>query len=173
MKKLVTILMVVAIIMASPFSTFASENGNKLVTASEGTTYTYFEDGSYLLTTLTVESDANFSTSSGTRVLDPFNVTATQTGSYYDSVGDLNWEVTLTAVFYVDPADYAECTSSDLTSVIYKSKWSMSNVDERCVTNNAYGACDMKCRFLGIVTQTVIVEITLTCDKYGNVKVPS
>ncbi len=169
MKKTIVFLLLLSILVAMPINVLAAAPLNS---SSDNASYQYFEDGSYTVTTLTLTVIDDGVTTCGAEP-ESYNLQAKQDVSYHDANNNLDWVVTITAVFLVCPACAVSgmCQSSELSANIYDTSWGMYNVDERCMSNNAYGACSMKDKFLGITTMTVNVEFTLTCDRYGNVTV--
>lgn len=169
MKKLCVLLCLVFISsMMLPCTSFASSASVE----DSNTVYYYLDDGSYIVSTLYVEIINN----DGISLLDtvePYYLRAQRYATCHDKNDELDWTVTLTGVFYVDPAggESGMCESSELSAEIYDTSWGMYDVDERCMANNAYGACNMKDKFLGITTHTVSLEMILTCDRYGNITV--
>lgn len=166
MKKLVLVLVIVAVLFASPFHTFAAEEQVVSAASSDNVEYTYFEDGSYMVTVLTVEDVQ----ASNTRAGDSYTISAKKYTKYYDTSDNLDWTVTLKGSFFVQSGnpDSGNCLSAELTFDINDSAWGKYDVDVRPITNNAYGFCLMKCKVLFVTIQTVEVTLTIGCDSQGN-----
>lgn len=170
MKKILTLFLIFSFLFSMPMNVFAAEQSSLEVLSSE---YTYFEDGSYIVTTLVVER-IELDTSNGVRSdSESYILKGHRYANGYDSNDELDWVVTLTGEFLVCPTCpmSGQCQSSKLSAVFYDTSWGMYDVDERCMSNNAYGACSMKDKFLGITTKIVELEMILTCDRYGNLSV--
>ena len=170
MKKIFVLILVLSVLCASPFSVSAK------TALSDGDSFskcTYYDDGSYVITTLTVErielTDSNLARSDE----ESYVLRARSRALGYDSSDELDWVVTLIGDFLVCPTCSlsGQCQSSTLSAEIYDSSWGMYDVDERCMSNNAYGACSMKDKFLGITMKIVDLELIITCDRYGNLSV--
>ena len=168
MKKIILFVVLVSILITVPANVFAAQPIRVMDSDAQ---YQFFDDGSYLVTTLDVVILDEIST----RGAEPesYNLQAKQSVEYYDAYNNLDWVVTITAIFLVCPtcAQSGMCQSSELSAKIYDTSWGMYDVDERCLSNNAYATCNMKDKILGITTMTVNVEFTLTCDRYGNISV--
>lgn len=172
MKKIITMLLIMMILCASPFNVFASNVGsNEAVSEDVFSERIDLEDGGYIIRTLTVERVTDTTTTRSDS--ESYIVRAQSNASGYDSDDELDWVVTLTGEFLVCPTCpmSGQCQSSKLTAVYYDTSWGMYDVDERCMSNNAYGACSMKDKFLGITTKIVDLEMYLTCDRYGNITI--
>lgn len=151
MKKVISILAIISIVIALPLSVFASEG----TTSSDENTYiTYLDDGSYYITTVT-ESMAR-STKSGTK-----------TTTYYNSSDEALWKVTLKGSFTYTGTT-STCTSASHSVTIYNNAWYIYSQNSYASGNQAIANVVMKKKLLGIVTSTKNVNLTITCDKNGN-----
>lgn len=169
MKKIVSCLLVFCMLFSMSATVFYASDAENL---TNDAIYQYFEDGSYTVTTLSVDIiDDGISLCDAEP--ESYLLQAKQHVTYHDGNDNKDWVVTITAVFLVCPAcaQSGMCQSSDLSAEIFDTSWGMYNVDERCMSNNAYGACSMKNKIFGITTKTVNIELILTCDRYGNVTV--
>ena len=174
MKRIFIFVLVLAVLCVSPLYSTASNvvstenNFNEIFIERIN-----FDDGSYIITTLVVENDVSDNANSTRSDSESYIKRAQRYAKGYDSNDELDWIVTLTGEFLVCPTCpmSGQCQSSKLTAVYYDTSWGMYDVDERCMSNNAYGACSMKDKFLGITTKIVDLEMVLTCDRYGNITI--
>ena len=164
---------------------------------SQGTEY--FDDGSYIVVTYVkpnVESDnddiegewedifaeeESESTSFFNRLIKWFKdifsklfakqsvVTKTKYCNYFDSNGKLLWSVCLKGTFSYNHRK-ALCVSSDITYEIRDSDWKMISYDSSEENNTAKGEFSIRQYKLGVPLKLIEKELTLTCDKDGNVK---
>lgn len=166
MKKIAFLLMFV-FLFSSPFYVSANDVFEYSSSAEE---VVYFSDGSYMVTYIELDDDG-LDSSNQARATGNYEVGGTKAVEYYDTADNLDWKVKVAGVFLIVPSNSLQsgmCQSSDLTYNIYDSSWHIYNIVEQVITNNACGRCTMKSKFLGITTQTVNVEINLTCDYEGN-----
>lgn len=133
-------------------------------TADEGQAQViYFEDGSYLTISPAVVVEENSNTRAST-----LTKTGTKNATYTKSNGDLAWKYTLTATFSYVSGTSSTCTSASYTKNIYDTSWEFSNGSATKNGNKATGKGTFKDKFLFVTTQTHNVDISLTCDTYGN-----
>ena len=133
-----------------PITAFASEDTSA---SNENTYTTYFDDGSYSVTTIT-ESLAR-STKSGSKAT-----------TNYDSSGKAMWKVTLNGSFTYNGSS-ATCTSASHSVTIYEDSWYVYSQNSYKSGNKAIAKVVMKKKLLGIVVETKEVNLTLACDKNG------
>ena len=123
----------------------------------------YLSDGSYIVTTLdvyVVECQAR-STS--------YQKVASKTKTNYDSNGNLIWKYTLTGTFTVNEGASAVCTYAAYSIAIENDEWSFSNGATSWEGNVGYGKGLFQKKFLFVTTQSVEIDISITCDAYGNI----
>ena len=60
------------------------------------------------------------------------------------------------------------CINSSYSTNIYKSTWSFSDGSSYYANNYARGLGIFKCKILFVTAQTVDIDVTLSCDVYGN-----
>lgn len=135
---------------AIPMSASASEEPTTIVSTE------YFEDGSYIVTTLTLPN-------SKTRSSKPASKTTT-----YNENGTALWSYTLSATFTYDGND-SKCTSVSDSYTIYDSNWYKYSGSCGKDGNYASGTIVMKKKVLGVNVKTVTKSLNLSCDKYGNI----
>ena len=145
---------VLAMVFAlSMFTIFASAE-----TTSEE--ITYFEDGSYIITT--IEESVEPITRS------TYSTSKTKGHVYYNASNVKQWEFRVTGVFTVNEGVSATATSATTSLTYYTDDWQYSNRTAYTSGNKAIGEITMKRYSNGSVVQTVNDKVTLTCDAYGN-----
>ena len=97
------------------------------------------------------------------------SVTKTKYCNYFDSNGKLLWSVCLKGTFSYNHRK-ALCVSSDITYEIRDSDWKMISYDSSEENNTAKGEFSIRQYKLGVPLKLIEKELTLTCDKEGNVK---
>ena len=158
MKRFLSLLLSVIMILSIGVVTVSAVD----TTAPESnTSIEYFEDGSYLVTTLAVDETA----SSGARA------TKTKSGyknnKYYSSDNRLLWTVTINGTFTYTGSK-ATCTSATTSSVVYDNDWKVTSATASKSSNKAIGNFTVKRYMLGIPTATKeVTDLTLTCSKTG------
>ena len=125
----------------------------------------YFDDGSRLVISPVYESkdDSSIKTAANT-------VTKSREVYCEDSNGNLEWKYTLTATFSYNYGVSSTCTSSSYTQTIYDDKWSFSDGSATRSGNTAYGKGHYVKKEWFVVIKNVDIDISLSCDIYGNVK---
>lgn len=128
-----------------------------------GTEIIYFDDGSYITITpvIVIDESANTRASAVSK-------TGSKVASYTDSDGNVDWKYTLTATFSYVSGSSSTCTSASYTKTIYDSSWEFSNGSATKSGNKATGKGTFKDKVLFVTMQTKDVNITITCDTYGN-----
>ena len=117
-------------------------------------TIEYFEDGSYLVTTIT-ESVSRASTKSGSK-----------TTTYHNSSNETQWTYKITGTFSYTGSS-ATCTAVSDSYTIVNDNWHMSSHSCSKSGNTASGTVTMKYKVLGITFDTVSDSLTLTCSSTG------
>lgn len=125
---------------------------------------TYLEDGSRIvISPVYGEDDISVTGAINT-------VTKSREAYCEDSAGNLEWKYILTATFSYDYGISSTCTNASYTQTIYDSKWSFSNGSAERSGNTAYGKGNYIKKELSLVLKSADIDISLTCDIYGNVK---
>lgn len=86
---------------------------------------------------------------------------------YYTSDDVLVWTVTVYGTFRYD-GTYTSCTYATCESATYGDGWSCSSKEAHTSGNNAVCNATMVRKVLGITVDTRNINLTLTCDKNGN-----
>lgn len=152
MKRTISLLLIlVAVLSFLPLGTANAEQN------SEQKEIIPLEDGAYI--EVTIESVATIA--SGT-------VTKNKNYTYYTSDGSVEWKITLTGTFIYNGTT-STCTASSCSVTIYNSNWYAVSKSTTKSGNTAYATVTMGLRYLGITVTKQTYNITLTCDKDGNV----
>lgn len=150
MKRLVVYFILTALLLSMlPFYGYANESGTVC-------NVVYFEDGSYMVRELFVVQTRASGTKTGSKV-----------ATYYTSDGTAEWKVTLTGTFSYTGTS-AACTASNASVTIYNSNWYTISRNANKSGNAAISSVTMGYKTLGITTNRETSNLTLTCDKNGN-----
>lgn len=149
-RRIIAFLLAVLIVMLLPLSVGALENS---ISSEE---VVWFEDGSSLVITI---QESN-SRASGTK-------TGTKQYTYRDSNGDLSWIAALTGTFTYTGTS-STCTSASINVTIYDSLWYNVSKSSSKSGNTATGTVTMGLKVLGVTVSKPTYNLTLTCDKDGN-----
>ena len=151
-KKISFFILAIIFCFSAPLSALAQS------TTVNNSEIQHFEDGSYLV----IQKETVISPfSSGTK-------TSSTTGYYYNGDNEQQCSVTLTATFSYTGSS-ARCTNADTSYRIYDSAWKVTETKVGKAGNKATGIFTVKKYWLGIITKTVPLTLTLTCDKNGNI----
>lgn len=151
MKKIFCLVLTIILLFSLSVSSSATSN----TVTDPVTLVEYFEDGSYLETTIITSNPTARSGIGGTKRL-----------TYKNSDGDVEWIANLTAEFTYTGSS-ATCTKSSITYSIENTKWKITSATATKSGNKATGNVTAKYYFLGINTKTVNKVITLTCSATG------
>ncbi|MBO5343433.1 MAG: hypothetical protein J6A57_03195 [Ruminococcus sp.] len=154
MKKNIFITMIMSI--AVFFNCFAlpasAVNEEKTISSS----VEYFDDGSCLVTTITEEiTNSRASTKTGNK-----------TTTYRDADGNALWAYKITGTFSYTGSS-SSCTAVSDSYAIYNDDWHMSSHSCSKSGNTAYGTVTMKRKFLGVTTDTITKNVSLSCSASG------
>lgn len=120
------------------------------------TTIEYFEDGSYAVITIIEELDNSRATvKSGSKVY-----------TYSGSNGETLWTYKITGTFSYTGST-STCTAVSDSYTISNDNWHMSSHSCSRSGNTANGTVTMKYKFLGITTDTVTKNLSLSCSASG------
>lgn len=153
MKKKIFISLVMTIaVLISCFSMPAYAAEEQIV----NTTIEYFEDGSYIVTTITEEANnSRASTKIGSKI-----------STYNNSDGETFWTYKITGTFSYTGSS-STCIAVSDSYTISNDNWHMSSHSCSKSGNKAFGTITMKYKLLGITTDTVSKDLTLTCSATG------
>lgn len=124
--------------------------------AQEETDIVYFEDGSYLVTTISEMQTRATASKNGSK-----------TKTYYESDGSAAWKATLTGTFTYDGSS-STCTSSNCSVTVYNSAWYTISKTASRSGSTANAAVTMGRKLLGVAVTNKSINISLTCDGNGN-----
>lgn len=162
MKKILAIILTSLILTFTAIPAVYAENtaNTTMATYETNSTIEYFENGSYMVTTIKQSPTARSTTYTkvGEKIVD-----------YYDSDNNLQWTYKLIGTFNVVEGISAVCTKSTYSSEIYKSGWSLTAHNNYTSNNIAYGTATYKKKVLFITTHTQDINGSIGCDIYGNV----
>ncbi len=131
----------------------------------DGTTVIYYDDGSTLtISPVQITQISAYSTDSTEKKL-----SANKSAMRKDSDGNIEWEYTLYGTFTYVPGVSSVCTATTYRYEINDDAWSFSDGSATKSGNKAFGKGVFKRKTLFITTDTVNIDISLTCDIYGNV----
>lgn len=161
-KYILCILLIVTTLLSSALPAYADSAEPTTVQSADGSTVTYLEDGSVLTVSPVYVTETN----SLARVTK--TASAKRVATYSDASGNLEWKYTLNASFAYDDGKYAACILAQYSHEIYGNGWKFSNGAATSTDNVARGTGQFKKTIL-FVTKTQNVDLTLTCDTYGNI----
>ncbi len=124
--------------------------------AAENTQIIYLENGDYIVETLS----ESVSRSAWER-------TGSRSKTYYNSDGTAVWKAVLTGTFTYDGTS-STCTDADISVTVYASNWYTVSKSAGKSGNTATGTVTMGHKIMGVTTQKITANLTLTCDKNGN-----
>ena len=151
-KLFITIIMSLAVFFNCFTLSAGAINEEKIISTS----IEYFDDGSYLVTTITEEttnSRANTKTGSKTTI-------------YKNSDGNTSWTYSITGTFSYTGSS-STCTAVSDSYTISNDNWHMSSHSCSKSGNTAYGTVTMKYKVLGITTSTITRDLSLSCSATG------
>lgn len=151
MKRFVALTVVCLLVFAmSPISAFAAESG------FNAEAVIYFDDGSYIvIETVSVDTRA-LSSKTGKR-----------TYVYYNSGGTEEWRAVLQGTYSYDGTTVT-CTASICTVSITDSDWYVISKTTSKSGGTAYATLTMGTKVLGVTVNRETINMSLTCDKNGN-----
>lgn len=163
-KRIFSILLTFLFVVTLAPSVFAA---NDIELDDQNTTeIVYLDNGSYITITLITEDISPLSLASTDST--SFTKTGNKVVACNDKNGNLEWEYTLFAEFSVVEGISATCTSATYTQTIYANDWSFSNGNATKSGNTAYGVGTFKRKVLFVTTNTSNIDISISCDVYGN-----
>lgn len=160
---LIAIILILTTLSTTTLHVLAVEADPNASYRNDGYTIIQYDDGS-ILTILPIEVQENeVSTYASANTK-----TASRRAYFEDASGNLEWEYTLTATFSYVNGVSSSCTNAYYTHNIYGSSWSFSDGSATASGNTAIGKGKFVEKFLLITIKTYNVDISITCDTYGN-----
>lgn len=163
MKKIILTLVAVCLFASLPFTAFAS--GIETIGA-EDSFITYLDDGSYYVETIIDTPEISNISPISLQTATKSSKTGTKSFTYYSADDVAQWKATVTGTFTYDGTT-STCTNSSHSVTIYISSWYKHSGSAYKSDNKAIADITMKRKFLGVVSFTKSVNITLSCDKNG------
>ena len=114
---------------------------------------TYYDDGSYVITTINYAAARSSSTI---------------TGSKTSSDGIKAFSLTVYGTFSYDGTSQAVCTNASYSHDIYKNDWSLKSASATKSGNTATATGTFIRKELGITVDTKTRTVNLSCDRNGN-----
>lgn len=162
-KTLLIAILTLSIIFSTVSPVFADTTVNSSVTENDGYTIIYFEDGGKLkISSAVVEIDTVSRSNEKT-------INAYKTAYFEDGSGNREWEYTLNATFKYVEGVSSVCTTKYYAYNIYENGWSLSDASTTASGNVARGFGTFTKKILFVTIKTYVIDISLTCDIYGNV----
>lgn len=158
-KKIICCLLLLTIILSSvPVAEADASACNTVTTDIE-----YFEDGTYLKTTVAV-SAPEIQTMDLTQYQK-----VTKVGTFYNSANEPLWEVCVIGYFKYISGNYSTCYDVDGYAKTYTKLWKVS--DYKCsMSENTATASAKGTRYVTLIpVETVVKTVSVSLDKYGRV----
>ena len=160
MRKLICVLLVALICLGTALGVWADDGSsvNNLELVSE--TVEYYEDGSTLVISVFVEpirSRSNLYNRLGRKVYE-----------YRDADGDILWTFAVTGEFRVLEGASVTCISASCSTEIFDEAWVCTRKYAETSGSWAIANGEFERSLLGIVIDRDTVQVSLTCDVYGN-----
>ena len=165
MKKMILSVFVLPIaLLINALSVHAVEKIPYDAQAGSEASVVYFDDGSRLVISPVYE------TKDGSSIKTAANIVTRSREAYFeDSDGNMEWKYTLTATFSYNYGVSSTCTNASYTQTVYDNKWTFSDGSAERAGNTAYGKGHYVKKWF-FVTKETDIDISLSCDTYGNVK---
>ena len=165
MKKIISSIITLSVLLlfiSTPVYAASSTPQNINVTADSS--IIYLEDGGKI-----VISPAYKASSDCTEIAAVKTVTVSRDIYCDNDNGKKEWTYTLTASFSYEYGISSTCTDASYTQVINDTHWSFSDGSATRSGNTAYWKGTYIKKELSIVVKEVNIDISLSCDIYGNV----
>lgn len=120
----------------------------------------YYEDGSMLVT-------AVYEVSVLTRT-SLYNKAGRKVYEYREADGNILWAFAINGEFQVIEGASVTCTSARSSAAIYDSEWECVTKYAYVSGNQAIAHGEFQRKLLGVVISSRNVDVTLSCDPYGN-----
>ena len=163
MKRLISILCSILLVLGCfvsvpNVSALEMEASGELVLISE--TVKYLEDGSSIITSVyeeVIQTRSNLYTKAGSKI-----------DRYVNTDGEVVWSLTVHGEFRVIEGASVTCTSASCSTAIYNDAWRCTRKSAAPSGSQAVANGVFEKTLLGIVISTENVNVTLSCDPYGN-----
>ncbi len=152
MRRTISLLLAaVTILLMLPFGMVSAEEHEAPVDIIR------FNDGRYIEITMDGVAAFAFGT-----------VTKSKNYTYYNANNVASWKITLTGTFTYTGTT-STCTASSCTVTIYNDSWYVVSKSATKSGNTASATVTMGLKILGVTISKDTYNITLICDKNGNV----
>lgn len=160
MRKLICVLLVVLICLGTAFGVWADDGSsvNNLQLVSESVEY--YEDGSSLVISVyeeTVQTRSNL-----------YNRVGRKDYKYRDANGTVLWTFAVTGEFRVLEGASVTCISASCSAEVFHEAWVCTRKYAETSGSWAIANGEFERSLLGIVIDRDTVQVSLTCDVYGN-----
>lgn len=156
-KRVISLLVALIIVLISATPVCATD-----ATVTDTPNVIYYSDGSYIIISDVVVTDGAITRTSYLRF-------ASKDVTYYNSDDEIEWEYVLSATFSYEPGVSSVCREASYDQTIYDDKWSFSDGEAYADDATAYGIGTYEKTVLFITVDTVGVDVSITCDTYGNI----
>ena len=156
MKRFLICVLVVAMMVCVVPAVSAQDSAPTVVSE----TVEYFDDGSYIVTTVTEETAAGIARAGYTK-------TGSKTVTGYANDNTVAWSFTVTGTFVVNEGVVSACNTARYSHTIVNSAWSLQSGNAAKTGNQAVGSATFIRKLLGVTVETRNISCTVTCDKYG------
>ena len=120
-------------------------------------------DGGYILETVVTEE-----TLGKTARANEYVRVGTKTNRLKNTSGEVLWTFTLRGQYDVVEGVSSVCTLASYSHSISDSSWSLDSASTTKSGNKAMASATFKKKLLFVTTETKTINLTLTCDKNGN-----
>lgn len=150
MKRLISFVLVsVMVISMLSINVFAVQN------AENADEITYFDDGSYILISISDTGSRATSTKNGSK-----------TYTYYNSDDVKQWQAVLSGTFTYTGTS-STCTAASCSVSIYDSSWYVISKYASRSGNTASASASVGEKVLGVTVMKIPVSLKLSCDANG------
>ena len=167
MRKAILSVILAFVFMTALCAPALSENqpaGTELyIKHSDGSAEIVYSDGTKLVLS------APYSDSPSPKNVTSTTFTSRRDATIENSDGTVACKFTLTARFTYEYGVSSACIGTSHTYNVYDDKWSYKSGSSSYSGNTATGAATFTKKLFLFITQDHVVNISLTCDKYGNV----
>lgn len=163
-KTVLSITLIIALLISMALPVVAENVAPTVLKPDNDTTVVLYEDGSKLTISL-APAEQTYSTLSSTSSIIPWKKEA----KFENSNGEVEWIYTLHATFSYVKGVSSVCTDAYYTQTIYQGNWTFSNGAATKSGNTARGTGNYIKKVLFITTKDIDLDITITCDIYGNI----
>ena len=166
MKKItISIILILVMFFSLSVNALADNISQATAGSDNDSTVILYEDGSRL----TIIRSTGDTTPCGYASTDSNTVSKRIEAKFENSGGEVEWIYTLYATFSYLTGVSSVCTHAYYEQTIYQGNWTFSNGAATKSGNTARGTGNYIKKFLFITSKDIDIDLTMTCDKYGNV----